>query len=87
MIAAGDHHNPTVIRFVPDDLGVPEIPAARLFALFARVLDHDRTLLGIRPSPAGIFAVRQTDALISVRGIRIIGSIISDQALAPGLVK
>ncbi|MNC52414.1 hypothetical protein D3C75_1017600 [compost metagenome] len=82
MIATGHHHHPAVILIIPDHLGIAEIPAARIFSVLAGVLNHNWTVLGIFPCAPLILAVSQANPLVAVRTIRVIGSIIGNQAFS-----
>ncbi|MNI29999.1 hypothetical protein D3C81_1138860 [compost metagenome] len=84
MISARHDHDPTFIFLVSDHLRVPKIPTAWIVLLLARIFDHNRAFLGILPGAAVIHTIGQSDALISVRAIRIKRGIIGDKAFSSG---
>ncbi|MNC23797.1 hypothetical protein D3C75_718320 [compost metagenome] len=82
MIAARHNHDPAVIRLIMHYLRITEIPASRLLSVLTGVLNDNRTILGIFPRTPLILAVSQTNPLIAVGGIRIIGGIVGEKPLA-----
>ncbi|MNB88173.1 hypothetical protein D3C75_351820 [compost metagenome] len=85
MVSAGYGHDPAVMGLIADHLGVPEIPASRVFSVLPGILDDDSPVIRIHPGPAPVLAVGDADALIAVRSVRIERRVIGDQPLAPGI--
>ncbi|MNW56554.1 hypothetical protein D3C74_342790 [compost metagenome] len=87
MITTGHYHDPAIMLVIANHLRVAEIPPPRFFPVLAGVLNHDRTILGIMPRTPLILAVSKANALVAIRTIRVIGSIIGDQTFAARIRK